>query len=87
MIPVSENQMAKKTIPKSSNTFMAKDIPTSSNSFTQKNIGMGGGVWEGTNLTDAGIDDSLENPGIFGVHEAGGFKHFARVVQPEISHD
>lgn len=86
MIPVSSNSMAEKTVPTSSNAFTAKDIPTSSNAFTSKTIPNRGGAWEGANLTDAGIDDSLENPGLFGVHEAGGFRHFVNVIQPEISH-
>ena len=87
MIPVSSNQVAKKTIPTSSNTFSVKSTSKSSNSMTKKTFQTPLTVWEGTNLSDAGLGDDLYSPSPFGVNEAGGFSHFQNVNQPEINHD
>lgn len=87
MIPVSSNSMTKKTVPTSSNAFSSKTTPTSTNAFTQKQVRIAGAVWQGTNLSDAGIDGDLGDPGLFGANEAGGFSHFQNVDQPVIDHD
>ena len=62
-------------------------IQISNNKFTKKNLVKGANAWNGTNLSDAGLGDDINNPTVFGVNEPGGFNHFQNVQQPEISHD
>lgn len=84
---VSTNSFTKKTELTSSHTFADKTITKGTN-VTKKNVTRGTQHgWEGTNVTDAEIVDSLYSSATSGFAEAGGIAHFKnRTAPPDISH-
>ena len=85
---ISTNTFSDNTPPKSTNQFAAKTIETGSDTPVDKEIARGTQHgWEGDNVTDAEMIESLYTAPHAGVGEAGGIAHFKnRPTPPEITH-